>query len=183
MELKHAWPVDLGLVFIYSLFQTGCFFITVLYSSIGGWGTASALVLLASALVAYAIYDFRRTLLVFFSSSLVGSILIYFTSDAFIFFSSMYNFRITEQETWIFRPAHLITVLLLGFFTLSVFGGVAGDAIAERAGKGEILFTLRCAGCGTKNEQHALKCSFCGKELTQERYATQEQEKERLQQK
>lgn len=174
--------MDLGLVFIYALFLTGCFFISVLYGGYGGWAWASfVLVFLVSALVDYVFYDFGRALLIFLMSSFLGSVLIYFTSDAFIFHSSIsYGMRIAEDTTVYLSPGELISMLLIVFFLLSVLGGAAGYTIAERTGKGRILFTLRCAKCGTKNEQDALKCSWCGKELMEERYAAEKEKKERL---
>lgn len=181
-RIKHARLVDLSLVFIYPLFLTGCFFISVLYGGYGGWGWASFfLVFLVSALVDYVFYDFRRTLLIFFLGSFLGSVLIYFTSDALIFHSSMsYGMRITEDTILYLSPAWLISMLVIVFFLLSIVGAAAGNAIAEWTGRGRTPFTLRCADCGTWNEQDALKCSFCGKELIEERYAAEKEKKERL---
>jgi hypothetical protein len=174
---KQSWLVNLGLVFVYSVFLTGCFFISVLYAGIRGWGwTSFVLVFLASALVDYVLNDFRRALLIFLASSLVGSALIYFTSDAFIFHSSTsYGIEIAEGDIWVLSPAYLISSLVIVFFLLSIVGAATGYAAAEWTGKGEKPFTLRCAGCGTWNERDALKCSSCGRELIQERYAAEKE--------
>lgn len=166
---KSAWLLNLGLMFTYSLFIVGCFFIFILPIVWGSrptvWsGLASVfLVMLISTCISYALYNLRRTLMIFLSSSLLGFFLTSAASVALLFHS--YTTYSIEDDTVTISPVHQIGEFVIGVFFFSILGAIAGSFIAEKTRKGEKRLTLRCYSCGTWNEEDAVMCSYCGKKL------------------
>jgi len=184
---KHAWFVDLSLVSIYSLFLVGCFFIAFAHRNLADMQTWSwisfLLVILVSLSLSYVLYDLKKTLAIFFLCSLSGFVLTSFISVALFFHSYTTYFYRTGPDPLdleIVSPAQLIMVFIIDAFFINILGTIAGNYIAERTRRGEKVLSLRCLSCGTWNEQDALKCSFCGKELIEERYAAEKEKKKGL---
>ncbi|MGD8505678.1 MAG: hypothetical protein PVF15_03330 [Candidatus Bathyarchaeota archaeon] len=147
---KREWLIDSGLVFVYSFFMTLCFFIFILPRVWGQsgpitWGGVISvlLVVLFSPYISFILKNFRRTIMIFFLSFLLGSAVI-----AAVPF-----------------PAEPIFGFPIGFFFISILGAIVGSYIAGRTGKGEKKLTLRCTDCGTWNEPDAIHCSHCGMNL------------------
>jgi len=170
---RSEWLIDSGLVFIYSLFIMACFFIFIVPRVLGGvrstgWGDwiSIFLVILISPCISFILHSLRRTVAIFFSSSLLGFVLTSATSVAFLFDSySSHSIEIGPDNTIRFSPAQQILVFMIGIFFLSILGAIVGDYIAERTRRGERRLTLRCSNCGTWNEQDVTSCSHCGKKL------------------
>lgn len=170
---KREWVADLGLVLLYSLFMTGCFFIFITprvwaYPKLSSWVDLASifLVVLASPFVSFVLHNLRRTLLIFALSSLVGFGLASISSVAFLFRSYTYfEIEIAPDVTRAFSPAQQILIFTLSFLFVSILGAIAGDFVAEKTRKGETTLTLRCSKCGTWNAQDTIYCSHCGSNL------------------
>ncbi len=90
----------------------------------------------------------------------------YVISVALFFHSyTLYSYQIGIDDFWKVSPAGLILVFAITFFFLNILGAIVGYYLAERTRKGEKKLTLRCSKCGTWNEQDAIHCSYCGREL------------------
>lgn len=178
LRRKREWLIDLGLVFIYSLFMVGCFFIFVLPKVWGEvspitWGDLISvlLVMLISPYISFVLNSLKRTLMIFFLSSLLGFALTSAISVALLFHSyTTYSIEISTDttDTITLSPAQQILTFVIGVFFISILGAITGAYIAERTGKGEKRLTLRCYNCGKWNEQEAIICSYCGKKLNVE---------------
>jgi hypothetical protein len=176
---RKDWFIDSGLVLLYSVFLTANFFIGfvhVYHDDLLTWSWISGfLVILVSPCISYLLNDFGRTIAIFFLSSFLGFALESITS-VILFFHSFWFYRYLERTNEIGElasPAQLILIYTISVFFISVLGAIVGCYIAERRHKGEKVLSLRCSRCGTWNEQDAVKCSFCKKELVEERYAAE----------
>jgi hypothetical protein len=178
---KKSWLVDSGIVLLYSFFLTTCFFIGfahVYLNDMRTWSLISGiLVILVSPCISYLLNDLGRTIAIYFLSSLLGVALESITS-VILFFHSFESYGYLERKNGIIEevlvsPAQLILLYTICVLFVCVLGAIAGNYIAERRHRGEKVFSMRCSSCGTYNERDALKCSFCGKELTEERYAAE----------
>ena len=180
---KKDWLFDSGIVLLYSFFLTACFFIGfahVYINDVRTWIWISvSLVLLVSISISYLLNDLGRTIAIYFLSALLG-----FAFESIIsvilFFHSFESYRYLERvydeiKEVLLSPAQLILLFTIGVLFVGILGAIAGNYIAELRHRGEKVFSLRCSSCGTWNERDALKCSFCGKELTEERYAVEAQ--------
>ena len=164
---EYEWLIDLGLVYLYSLFILGCFFFSIFHKD---WGLRISLVLtiLISACIGFVHHDLKRTLTAFFVSSLLG-IILSFIPVVFLFPSSAIRHMgisgiYSQEQFWALIPFFVIILLIL-----SILGAIVGNYIAERTAKGEKRLTLKCPDCGTWNEQKSIQCSYCGKKLGERR--------------
>jgi len=173
---RKDWFVDLGLILLYSVFLTAGFWIGfahVYRSEVETWSWVSGLlVLLVSPCISYLLYNIGRTIAIYVLSSILGYALESITSVTLFFHSfTSYRYVISPLTSVLVSPAQVILAYTISVLFVSVLGTLAGNYIAERRHKGEKVFSLRCSSCGTWNEQDAPQCSFCGKELTEERNA------------
>jgi hypothetical protein len=127
--------------------------------------------------------DLGRTIAIYFLSSLLGVALASITS-VILFFHSFESYVYLEigygeiREVLV-SPAQLVLLFTISSLFVCVLGAIGGYYIAEGRHRGEKAFSLRCSSCGTWNERDAQKCSFCKKELTEERYAVNALKQER----
>lgn len=150
---KHKWLIDSGSVCLYSLFMLSCFFSSIFHKD---WGWISfVLTMLISAGIAFVHCDLKRTLTIFFVSSLLGIILSFIPV---VLLGGIYS----QEQFWALIPFFVIILLIL-----SIWGAIVGNYIAERTGRGEKRLTLRCPYCGTWNEQDAVLCSYCGEKFNE----------------
>jgi len=175
------WFIDSGLIILYSVFLTVCFFIGfahVYLNDMRTWIWISVLlVLLVSPCISYLLNDLGRTIAIYFSSSLLGvafesitSVILFFHSfESYVYLEIRYG----EIREVLLSPAQLVLLFTISSLFVCVLGAIAGNYIAELRHRGEKVFSVRCSSCGTWNERDALKCSFCKKKLTEERYAAE----------
>lgn len=151
-------------------------FAHVYLNDVRTWIWISALlVLLVSLCISYLLNNLGRTIAIYFLSSLSSLVLESITS-VILFFHSFESFQYLERiygdiKVVLVSPAQLVLIYTICVLLVCIAGAIAGSYIAERRHRGEKAFSLRCSSCGTWNERDALKCSFCRKELAEERYA------------
>ena len=171
-SVKRKWLINSGLVLFYTLFMLGSFLIGFAHRYLADmqkWSNISVfLIILSSLCMGYILYDLKRTMVIFSLCSFSGFALISITSVALFFHSyTSYSYR-TGTDEFDFRitsPAVLIMVFVIEVLFINILGAIAGYYIAGRTRKGEKKLTLRCSNCGTWNEQDAINCSYCGREL------------------
>jgi hypothetical protein len=133
---KIEWFINSVLVLIYSLLLVGCFFILLppympTHVILGDW-ISFFLVVLVSVYISFVLHDLKRTLAIYFLSSLLGHVLTSVTFT-FLFHSyASYSIEIEPYTTIRFSPALLILGFVISFFFLSTLGAIAGDYVAEK---------------------------------------------------
>jgi hypothetical protein len=169
---KSEWLIDSGLVFLYTLFMLGCFLIGFAHRNLGDmqkWSNISGfLVIVGGLCIGYVLYDLRRTIAVLTICAFLGFAVISIVSVTLYFHSyTSYSYR-TGTGRFDFEtisPAALILTFVIGVFSVNILGAIVGNYVAERTRRREKRLTLRCSNCGTWNEEDAIHCNYCGREL------------------
>jgi len=171
---KNKWLIDSGLVFLYSALMVSCFFILTSY---GGWVLLFAVLSslsLTILCISYVLSNLTRTLRILFFGSLLGFVLAFAAKALYVYhFASYPNYIMASSEELekTRRMADCLT-MYVGFMilvlVLGILSAIMGNYIVERTREGEKRLTLRCYNCGSWNEQDAVNCGYCGKNLDEE---------------
>ena len=141
---RSEWLIDSGLVFIYSLFITGCFFALMRYRNNVILLAVLSSLSLACFCISYVLYNLERTLKILFFASLLGCILASIVIAFIVYYYRSYPeyiirygevFFINNELEKTQEVAEYLT-MFVGFITfvltLSILGAIAGDYIAEK---------------------------------------------------